>query len=63
MCVCVHVCARARTPQVTRYCDSELRGTLKEVHSSTVDKVFSYYPNTNREKAHENTRRALGSMS
>jgi len=45
--------------QVTRYCDTDLRGILKEVHSTTVDKIFSYYPNTYREKALEKTRKQM----
>ncbi len=43
--------------QVTRYCDVDLRGILKEVHCTVVDKIFSYYPNTYREKALEKTRK------
>lgn len=48
--------------QVTRYTDFDLRGSLKEVHCTTVDDIFSRYPNTFRERAFEKTRKRLFGM-
>ncbi len=48
--------------QVTRYTDFDLRGSLKEVHVTTVDDIFSRYPNTFRERAFEKTRKRLFGM-
>jgi len=45
--------------QVTRYIDSDLRGIVKEVHCTTVDTIFSRFPNTFREKAMERTRKRM----
>lgn len=48
--------------QVTRYTDFDLRGSLKEIHQTTVDDIFARYPNTFRERAHEKTRKRLFGM-
>lgn len=48
--------------QVTRYTDFDLRGSLKELHNSTVDDIFTRYPNTFRERAFEKTRKRLFGM-
>ncbi|KAL6046385.1 Tau-tubulin kinase Asator [Balamuthia mandrillaris] len=48
--------------QVTRYTDFDLRGSLKELHATTVDEIFSQYPNTFRERAFEKTRKRLFGM-
>jgi len=47
---------------VTRYVDADLRGILKEVHCTTVDSVFTDYPNTYRERAFEKTRKRMFGM-
>lgn len=47
---------------VTRFVDSDLKGVLKEVHCTTVNDIFSKYPNTYRERAFERTRRRMFGM-
>jgi hypothetical protein len=48
--------------QVTRYTDFDLRGSLKELHVTTVDEIFARYQNTFRERAFEKTRKRLFGM-
>jgi hypothetical protein len=43
----------------TRYTERDLNGITQEVHSTTVERIFSEYPNTFRELALEKRNASL----